>query len=175
MKVFVDVETTGLNAQSEFVIAVAIKGIDGPLDWVENIQMPEGAVNGAFHINGLSGQGVDRQWAFGQIAHILSDAEEVWAHNAPFDEGFIRAEFARMGIEVSIPKFRCSGLALRDRMGVTGTRADGSLRIPGLKACVERFMPFEDTSSHHRCEWDASVGASLVELVINEANDIGLW
>lgn len=103
-----DVETTGLDSAKDRVVELGLllfrfdpEGAiveDGQLSSLVN---PEGSIpESATAIHGITDLDVSQAPFFGELAEeldgLLADRVLV-AHNAPFDEAFLRAEFSRLG------------------------------------------------------------------------------
>jgi DNA polymerase-3 subunit epsilon len=98
----VDVETTGLSPTRDRVLELAIVRTDrdGNVvdEWVSRFN-PEGPV-GATHIHGIRDHDVANAPLFRDAAQTISSLLSglpIVAHNAKFDLGFLRAEFAAAG------------------------------------------------------------------------------
>lgn len=100
----VDVETTGLSAfYGDRVCEVGIVTAQGDaiLDTYQTLVNPQRPISpGAARVNGLRDADVSQAPAFAEIAaQVLARIEGVVlvCHNAPFDLGFLSAEFAHLG------------------------------------------------------------------------------
>lgn len=98
----IDVETTGLSANSHRILELAIVRTDvsGRVldEWVGRFN-PDGPV-GATHIHGIRDRDVARAPRFAQVLPEISArlaGAAIAGHNVRFDLGFLRAEFARAG------------------------------------------------------------------------------
>ncbi|TKJ29882.1 hypothetical protein A6V29_19185 [Blastococcus sp. CCUG 61487] len=98
----IDVETTGLSANSHRVLELAIVRTDPAgrvLDeWVGRFN-PEGPV-GATHIHGIRDRDVAREPRFAQVLPEITArlaGAAIAGHNVRFDLAFLRAEYARAG------------------------------------------------------------------------------
>lgn len=98
----IDVETTGLSAQANRIVELAIIRTDvhgAPLDeWTCRFH-PDGPV-GATHIHGISDRDVAHAPKFWQLREEISarlSGVAVAGHNIRFDLAFLRAEYARAG------------------------------------------------------------------------------
>ena len=100
----VDVETTGLSASfGDRVCEIGIVQAQGEtiLDTYQTLINPQRPISpGAASVNGLSDAEVSLAPTFGEIAdEVLSriDGRLLVCHNAPFDLGFLEAEFSGLG------------------------------------------------------------------------------
>ncbi|MGO1284545.1 MAG: exonuclease domain-containing protein, partial [Brachybacterium sp.] len=104
-----DVETTGLDADRDRILELAILRADEHgrvIDQRATRFHPDGPV-GATHIHGITDADVAGAPRFRDLAITIGTALQdlvVVAHNAEFDLGFLRAEFARAGLPM--PRFR---------------------------------------------------------------------
>lgn len=96
----IDVETTGLHPQTQRIVEIAIIRTDetgAQVDsWSTRIN-PEQPV-GATHVHGITDRDVAHAPLFAHVAQAIGSLLNglvVVAHNAEFDEAFLRAEFAR--------------------------------------------------------------------------------
>lgn len=99
----VDVETTGLSAlygDRVCEIGIVTARGDAILDTYQTLVNPQRPISpGAARVNGLSDADVCHAPTFAEIApQVLARIESVTlvCHNAPFDLGFLSAEFARL-------------------------------------------------------------------------------
>ena len=103
---FVDVETTGLKPESDRVCEIAVLVATGK----KVIREYNTLVNPGRpipiecqKINGISDKMVEFSPRFGDIAAQVAAAMEgtvAVCHNAPFDSGFLQAEFGRAGLQM---------------------------------------------------------------------------
>lgn len=103
MFVVVDVETTGLSAAfGDRICEVAMVRAqdDHVLETYQTLVNPQRSISpGASRVNGLRDEDVRNAPAFAEIArdvHSGLDGALVVCHNAPFDLGFLEAEFSRL-------------------------------------------------------------------------------
>jgi DNA polymerase-3 subunit epsilon len=108
---FLDVETTGGSAYYERIIEIGVLRVEnGQLVKVFSTLLdPETTISPWITtITGITQKDVDGKPTFHQIAdellETLKDCTFV-AHNVRFDYGFVKAEFARCGIDYSSPQF----------------------------------------------------------------------
>jgi len=101
----VDVETTGLSAESHRVVEIAVVTTDpwGRVldEWSTRIN-PQGPV-GATHIHGITDVDVANAPLFADVVAHLNQrlaGAAVAAHHANFDLAFLRAEYRRAGWEI---------------------------------------------------------------------------
>lgn len=99
----VDVETTGLNPSIDRVIEVAVVRCapDGTVTDEWSTLVDPGRDPGATHIHGITAEDLAGAPTFAAIAPELVarlDGAMVCAHNLSFDEAFLSAELARVGM-----------------------------------------------------------------------------
>lgn len=117
--IFTDVETTGLYPGHDRVVSIGLVTVD--FDWstarhatCEHLLFNPGkkSTKRALEIHGWENEILMDMPPFSDYAEYLMPAFEdpsiVWAHNAEFDEAFIRDEFGRAGIKMPRKKFRCT-------------------------------------------------------------------
>jgi DNA polymerase III subunit epsilon len=109
----VDLETTGMSALYSRVIEIGILRIEGGgiRKTFSSLVNPDCYIHPMIEqLTGISNLDVERAPSFssiaGEVAKLLSGAVFV-AHNARFDFGFLKAEFARTGREFS-PRCLCT-------------------------------------------------------------------
>lgn len=111
----IDVETTGFSpGKGDRVIEIAIARVDrnGRIeDEFATLLNPEGRDTGAVFVHGISNDSVRNAPLFGDVApDIMARLEGtvVVAHNAVFEERFIAAELARIGLNTAPVPALCS-------------------------------------------------------------------
>jgi DNA polymerase III epsilon subunit-like protein len=111
----IDVETTGFSpGKGDRVIEIAIARVDrnGRIeDEFASLLNPEGRDTGAVFVHGISNDSVRHAPLFGDLApDILARLEGtvVVAHNAAFEERFLAAELARIGLDTAPVPALCS-------------------------------------------------------------------
>jgi DNA polymerase-3 subunit epsilon len=116
----VDVETTGLSAQSDRIVQVAVRQVDryGKTQNVWHSLVDPGRDPGPTHIHAITSEmltGAPRFTAVAPMVAELIAGRVLVAHNAVFDWGFLQAESLRcvVGLESS---HRLCTLALARRL-----------------------------------------------------------
>ncbi|WP_435277843.1 TerD family protein [Rhodococcus yananensis] len=120
--VVVDVETSGLRANSHRVLSVAALalGADGRVEREFSTLVDPGCDPGPVHIHGLTRDRLAGAPRFEDIARELGeflDGHTMVAHNASFDHGFLAAEFRRAGSDSPVEQRLCT-LALSRRLEI---------------------------------------------------------
>jgi len=110
-----DVETTGLSADVDRVIEIAVAHLDPgrPPRLVLDTLINPGQPVWASEVHGITDADVSEAPTFSEIAAELTDAlvgRVVVGHNVYFDERFIREELARVGVSFEHPILCTSGL-----------------------------------------------------------------
>lgn len=153
----VDVETTGLAAghgHRAVEIAVVTCRPDGSVEDFWHTLLDPGRDVGPTRIHGLNMVDVVGAPTFadvvGDIAALL-EGRVVVAHNAPFDLGFLHAEFDRAGHPLPPVPALCT-MALADRTAPEVGRALGDV-------CAAHGIPLEDA---HSAREDALATAALL-------------
>lgn len=130
----IDLETTGLSPRSgDRVIELAIARVDrdGHIeDEYATLINPDGVDTGPVFVHGISNDAVAGAPRFIDIAGELLDRLDgavVVAHNAPFEEHFLAAEFARAGISLPGPVPALDTLWLAQRTVSTPNHRLGTL------------------------------------------------
>jgi DNA polymerase III epsilon subunit-like protein len=175
----IDTETNGVHEGAR-ALSVSVVNIDNGETHTFLLRQEGVAINpDATRVNGLTAEkleaeGVSRAYVASFVAEIIRNADEIWAHNAQFDVRILRTEFEHYGIQDPFGQctVRCTGLELRDAMGVTGNFEDGRPRIASLKRCWEALMgpALEDcfNGPTHGAEDDAKSVAELVSAIIDQ-------
>lgn len=150
----IDLETTGLSAnRGDRVIEVGVVVTDGHgrIDYEWSTLIDPTHDPGPTHLHGITAAMIVDAPTFGEVAddlaHVLRGRTLV-AHNAGFDMSFLRAEWSRIGRDVS-PSSLCTMAAAR-RAGLKG----------GLSACC-RQLGIEIGSAHHALD-DARAAATVL-------------
>jgi len=163
--VVVDIETTGAPASWHRITeigAVRVRGREIIAEWSSLVNPQRSIPNFIRDLTGITNEMVATAPTFDQIAAdfraFVGDAVFV-AHRAPFDYGFLQAEFERLGQEFRCPTL-CTVVAMR--------RHFPGLPSYGLaKLCAHFKLPLE---SHHRALCDARATAQLL-LKINDQRE----
>ncbi|MDB5812354.1 MAG: ethanolamine utilization protein [Betaproteobacteria bacterium] len=101
---FVDLETSGLSPRADRVTEIGVVTVDDgqAVEWTTLINPGRSLDDGTRCYNGIDDNAVAAAPRFREIAadlHALLKGRIFIAHNARFDFGFLRAEFARFGID----------------------------------------------------------------------------
>lgn len=109
---FVDIETTGGSAQNDRVTEVAVVSYaDGVVQrWSQLLDPGRPIPSMIERLTGINNRMVRGQPVFSDIAPDLAErlqGQIFVAHNAGFDHGFLRAEFARVGVDFA-PRVLCT-------------------------------------------------------------------
>jgi len=136
-----DTETTGLEPEyGHRICEIALLPVkDGYslAPWVQRINPERDLDAQAAEINGLSWALLRHEPTFGQIADTLAamlHGAHLVIHNAPFDVGFLDAEFARV-----YPQW--PGLAQHAER-ITCTRAMAKAKLPGIKHSLNNLCDY---------------------------------
>jgi DNA polymerase-3 subunit epsilon len=110
--IVIDVETTGLNPNSNRIVEIALLRVNNGMitEAYENRFNPEGPV-GKTEIHGITDADVANAPRFSDKADEIKafiGERALVAHNAKFDLAFLRAEFARSGSELPWLKSICT-------------------------------------------------------------------
>lgn len=113
----------------------------------------------AFQVHGLSSEFLKDKPRFAEIAEEFADFIEgatLVAHNAPFDMGFINAEFERLG------------MAAVGMERVVDTVAIARRKFPGAKASLDALCERFGISNAHRVKHGALLDAEILAEVYSE-------
>lgn len=164
--VAVDVETTGLDAERDRIVEVAVVRFDSHgtiLDEWSTLVNPGTTEAGATHIHGIEGEWLAAAPTFeviaGDLGSRLVGAYPV-SHNTEFDWSFIEAEYERIGYELggfntacTLNLARALGLpgrlgALASELGVPQSDAHTALGDARVTAGIfAHILPIVDRSS----------------------------
>jgi DNA polymerase-3 subunit epsilon len=166
----IDVETTGLGPQTDRIVELAVVIADdrGEPFWEWSTRFnPEGPVR-ATHIHGITDADVADAPRFRDHAEYLAGLLErrvLVAHNAEFDEAFLRAEFRRAGWDVPPLPTVCTL-----RGGRTYMPALGSWTLSSC--CAACNLAHENA---HSALGDARAVTGLLGVLLTRTDDGGAW
>ena len=120
----VDVETTGLSAQSDRIVQVAVRQVDryGNTQHAWHSLVDPGRDPGPTHIHGVTSKMLVGAPSFAVVAPVVGElvaGRVLVAHNAVFDWGFLQAESLRCVAELD-SSYRLCTLALARRLDLEG-------------------------------------------------------
>lgn len=159
-QIVLDTETTGLNPRSgDRIIEIGcVELVNRRLtgnNFHRYINPERDSEEGALAVHGLTTEFLSDKPKFAQIVDELRDyvsCAELIIHNAPFDIGFLEAEFARLGI---------SGFA-----GHVGTVIDTLIQAkemhPGKRNSLDALCDRYGVSNAHRALHGALLDAELL-------------
>jgi DNA polymerase-3 subunit epsilon len=159
-QIVLDTETTGLNARSgDRVIEIGcVELINRRLtgnNFHQYINPERDSEEGALAVHGLTTEFLSDKPKFAEIANELRDYiahAEIIIHNAPFDLGFLEAEFARQ----NLPRF-ASHVA-----GVVDTLVQAKEMHPGRRNSLDALCDRYGISNAHRTLHGALLDAELL-------------
>lgn len=159
-QIVLDTETTGLNARSgDRIIEIGcVEIVNRQLtrnNFHRYINPERDSEEGALAVHGLTTEFLSDKPKFAEIVAELRDyisGAEVIIHNAPFDLGFLEAEFARL----NLPRFD-SHLA-----GVVDTLVQAKEMHPGRRNSLDALCDRYGVSNAHRTLHGALLDAELL-------------
>ena len=165
----VDLETTGGSAIYDRIVEVAVVRLDGGeiVDRYEQLVDPKVAIPPFItRLTGIDGRMLRGKPAFGEIAEdvrlALGELPLV-AHNASFDEAFLRHAFARVGRKLTNPKLCTLRLARRLLPRLPTYRLDALTTYFGIK-----------NRKRHRALGDAEATALVLSRLLDLAAERGV-
>jgi DNA polymerase-3 subunit epsilon len=165
----VDLETTGASAIYDRIVEVAVVRLEGGeiVDRYEQLIDPKVAVPPFItRLTGIDGRMVRGKPAFGEVADdvraALGDVPLV-AHNASFDEAFLRHAYARLGQKLTNPKLCTLRLARRLLPRLPTYRLDALTTYFGIK-----------NKGRHRALGDAEATALVLARLLDIAAERGV-
>src|SRR3954469_1341792 len=165
----VDVETTGASAIYDRIIEVAIVRLEGGeiTDRYEQLVDPKVAIPPFItRLTGIDSRMVRGKPAFGEVADdvraVFGDRVLV-AHNASFDEAFLRHAYARLGQKLPNPKLCTLRLARRLLPRLPTYRLDALTTYFGIK-----------NGKRHRALGDAEATALVLARLLDIAAERGI-
>ncbi|MFC9977367.1 TerD family protein [Spirillospora sp. NPDC127200] len=116
-----DVETSGLHAEFDRVLSVAVVVLSPGGEQVEEFStlLDPGCDPGPVEVHGLTRERLQGSPTFDRVAGRVTEllkGRVLVAHNAQFDYAFLAAEFARAGLEPPVERRLCT-LTLNRRLG----------------------------------------------------------
>jgi DNA polymerase III subunit epsilon len=134
----IDIETTGFSpARGDRIVEIAIVRVDasGRIEDQYSTLVDPGRDVGPALVHGISNSEVRDAPTFEEIAGELlarMDGAVVVAHNATFEERFLAAEFARMGVAIPLNPALCSLWLARRTLQAPNHRLGTLARAAGL-------------------------------------------
>jgi DNA polymerase III subunit epsilon len=162
-QIFLDTETTGLSADGgDRIIEIGcVEMINRKLNGNDKhfyFNPERDSHEDAIRIHGITNESLRDKPFFSAHAQELADywaGAEVVIHNAPFDVGFLNAEFAR----VQMPKFGTQVGKVVDSLVMAKNQFPGKRN--GLDALCDRFEVDRSTRSFHGALLDAQLLAEV--------------
>jgi DNA polymerase III subunit epsilon len=159
-QIVLDTETTGLNPRSgDRIIEIGcVEILNRRLtgnNFHHYINPERDSEEGALAVHGLTTEFLSDKPKFAEIANELRDYvgdAEIIIHNAPFDLGFLDAEFARL----SIPPFA------EHVAKITDTLVQAKEMHPGKRNSLDALCDRYDVSNAHRTLHGALLDAELL-------------
>jgi len=165
----VDLETTGASAIYDRIVEVAVVRVEGGeiVDRYEQLVDPKVAIPPFItRLTGIDGRMLRGKPTFGEIAGnvraALGDVPLV-AHNASFDEAFLRHAFARIGQKLTNPKLCTLRLARRLLPRLPTYRLDALTTYFGIR-----------NRKRHRALGDAEATALVLARLLDLAAERGI-
>lgn len=164
----VDLETTGASAIYDRIIEVAVvRVLDGEIvERYEQLVDPQVPIPPFItRLTGIDGRMVRRKPTFAEVADTVNanlGAGPLVAHNASFDEAFLRHAFTRAGQKLSLPKLCTLRLARRLLPRLPAYRLDALSTYFGIK-----------NRGRHRAAGDAEATALLLLRLLDLAAERG--
>ena len=159
-QIFLDTETTGLNPRSgDRVIEIGcVELINRQLtgnNFHKYVNPERESEDGALAVHGLTTEFLSDKPKFIEIAEELRayvNGAEIIIHNAPFDVGFLDAEFARL----NVPRFK-------DHVGeIVDTLVRAKEMHPGKRNSLDALCDRYGVSNAHRALHGALLDAELL-------------
>lgn len=159
-QIFLDTETTGLNPRSgDRIIEIGcVELVNRQLtgnNFHKYVNPERDSEDGALAVHGLTTEFLSDKPKFIKIADELRaylSGAEIIIHNAPFDVGFLDAEFARL----NVPRFR-------DHVGeIVDTLVRAKEMHPGKRNSLDALCDRYGVSNAHRALHGALLDAELL-------------
>ena len=165
----VDLETTGASAIYDRIVEVAVVRLEGGeiVDRYEQLIDPRVAIPPFItRLTGIDGRMLKGKPVFGTVAddvrRALGDGPLV-AHNASFDEAFLRHAYARLGEKLTNPRLCTLRLARRLLPRLPTYRLDALTTYFGIK-----------NRKRHRALGDAEATAQVLSRLLDLAGERGV-
>lgn len=165
----VDLETTGASAIYDRIVEIAVvRVLDGEIvERYEQLVDPRVPIPAFItRLTGLDARHIRGKPAFGVVAQDVLAAlgtGPLVAHNASFDEAFLRHAFARVGHRLALPKLCTLRLARRLLPRLPTYRLDALTTYFGIK-----------NRSRHRALGDAEATAQVLARLLDLAEEAGV-
>ena len=159
-QIFLDTETTGLNPRSgDRIIEIGcVELVNRQLtgnNFHKYVNPERDSEEGALAVHGLTTEFLSDKPRFIEIADELRayvDGADIIIHNAPFDVGFLDAEFARL----NVPRFK-------DHVGeIIDTLVRAKEMHPGKRNSLDALCDRYGVSNAHRALHGALLDAELL-------------
>ncbi|MBC7413825.1 MAG: DNA polymerase III subunit epsilon [Herminiimonas sp.] len=159
-QIFLDTETTGLNPRSgDRIIEIGcVELVNRQLtgnNFHKYVNPERDSEEGALAVHGLTTEFLADKPKFGEVADELRTyiaGADIIIHNAPFDVGFLDAEFARL----NVPRFK-------DQVGeVIDTLVQAKEMHPGKRNSLDALCDRYGVSNAHRALHGALLDAELL-------------
>ena len=164
----VDLETTGLNAEADRVVEVAVRRFDpvnGAVETFDSLVNPERPMRGTQY-HGIREEDVQDAPKFRELApmlrRMLSNAI-LATYNVDYDASFLRAEFGRLGEDVQLPELCLMWLKPMLQLGP---------RCGLPNACADLGLVFD--GSQHLAADDATAAQRLLQRYLEQCDHLNL-
>ncbi len=158
-QVVLDTETTGLDPKNHRIIEIGcVEMMDRRLtgnDYHQYIQPDRLIEEAAIEVHGITNEFLENKPHFAEIADTLVDYlkdAEVIIHNAPFDVGFLDAEFGRLPTQVKTD----------DLCQVVDTLTMARSLHPGQRNSLDALCGRYDVNNAHRTKHGALLDAQIL-------------
>jgi DNA polymerase-3 subunit epsilon len=158
-QVVLDTETTGLDPKNHRIIEIGcVEMMDRRLtgnDYHQYIQPDRLIEEAAIEVHGITNEFLENKPHFAEIADTLVDYlkdAEVIIHNAPFDVGFLDAEFGRLPTQVKTD----------DLCQVVDTLTMARALHPGQRNSLDALCGRYDVNNAHRTKHGALLDAQIL-------------
>lgn len=171
-----DIETTGLDKRSHRVIEVGIRLIEDRTilsDYFHEYINPQRPVDpAAFAVHGISDDFLKSKPLFAQISDPLKAfilrCDALVIHNAPFDQPFLKMEFARVDGQVDW----LDGVKIIDSLVLAREKYPGQKN--SLDALCDRLSVRNQDREYHGALKDADILAEVYLAMTRSQSELGL-